>query len=156
MKNLSKKEQIAVIAGILVVGFFFVFGSTIVSIIKTGSLMGSANQAAPAPTNLVIQDVAVGTGDEAVPGDKVTVNYVGTFTNGQTFDSSIARGEPFTFTLGAGQVIPGWDRGFVGMKVGGKRVLIVPPELGYGANDYGPIPGNSTLVFQVELLKVEK
>ena len=103
-----------------------------------------------------INDVVVGTAAEAVVGKKVTVNYTGVFSDGKKFDSSRDPGrEPFTFTLGAGQVIQGWDLGVQGMKVGGKRVLVVPPSLGYGPNDYGPIPGNSTLIFEVELLKVE-
>jgi peptidylprolyl isomerase len=104
-------------------------------------------------------DEVVGTGATAAAGDTVTVNYVGAFTNGTVFDASAKHQETmngFTFTLGAGQVIPGWDEGVVGMKVGGTRKLVVPPTLGYGANDYGPIPGNSTLVFEIQLLKVQK
>lgn len=104
---------------------------------------------------LKIEDLTVGAGEEAKVGDAVTVNYTGTFTNGTKFDSSYDHGQPFSFTLGAGQVIPGWDQGVQGMKVGGKRRLTVPPELGYGSQDYGPIPGNSTLIFEVELLKVQ-
>jgi FKBP-type peptidyl-prolyl cis-trans isomerase len=84
------------------------------------------------------------------------VHYTGKFVDGRVFDSSLTRGEPLQFVLGAGQVIQGWDVGIVGMKVGGKRVLSIPPELGYGAQDYGPIPGGSTLIFEVELLKVER
>lgn len=104
-------------------------------------------------------DLVVGTGTSAEPGDAITVTYVGAFPDGRIFDASanhpeIASG--FPLVLGAGSVIKGWDQGLVGMKEGGKRRLVVPPELGYGANDYGPIPGNSTLVFEVELLKVEK
>lgn len=101
------------------------------------------------------EDLVVGSGDEAVSGKTVTVNYVGTFTDGTKFDASADHGQPFSFTLGAGQVIQGWDQGVAGMKVGGKRKLTVPPELGYGPNDYGSIPGGSTLVFEIELLKVE-
>lgn len=108
---------------------------------------------------LQITDEVVGTGATAEPGDTVTVTYTGMFTDGTVFDASanhpdIAGG--FPVVLGAGQVIKGWDEGLVGMKEGGKRRLVVPPELGYGANDYGPIPGSSTLVFEVELVKVEK
>ena len=105
---------------------------------------------------LVSTDTVVGTGDEATQGTRVTVDYVGHFVNGTVFDSSVSRGQPFTFRLGGAQVIQGWDKGLVGMRVGGKRTLSVPPELGYGSSDYGPIPGNSTLVFEVELLKVQK
>ncbi len=100
-------------------------------------------------------DEVIGTGDEAVAGKKVTVNYVGTLTNGNKFDSSYDRNEPFSFTLGGGQVIQGWDQGVAGMKVGGKRKLVIPPELGYGSPGAGTIPANSTLIFEIELLKVE-
>lgn len=103
---------------------------------------------------LSIQDVVVGTGAEAKAGDKVTVHYTGTFTNGTKFDSSLDRGQPFDFTLGAQQVIKGWDLGVAGMKVGGTRKLTIPPTLGYGAQPVGPIPANSTLLFTVELLAV--
>ncbi len=104
---------------------------------------------------LVIQDEVVGTGTEATSGKAVTVNYVGTLTNGTKFDSSYDRNKPFTFNLGAGEVIAGWDQGVAGMKVGGKRKLTIPPSLGYGSADMGVIPPNSTLIFEVELLKVE-
>jgi len=103
---------------------------------------------------LIVQDTVVGTGVEAKSGDTVTVHYVGTLTNGTKFDSSLDRGEPFSFTLGAGQVIPGWDQGLVGMKEGGSRTLLIAPELAYGAQTVGPIPANSALMFQVQLLKV--
>lgn len=107
---------------------------------------------------LIIEDQVVGTGEEAKAGNSVTVHYVGTLTNGSTFDASRNRGnEGFSFTLGAGQVIQGWDQGVAGMKVGGKRKLTIPPELGYGNRAMGSIiPANSTLIFEVELLKVRK
>ena len=105
---------------------------------------------------LIIQDEVVGTGTEAVAGKKITVNYTGTLTNGTKFDSSLNPGRtPFEFTLGAGEVIAGWDQGFAGMKIGGKRKLTIPSSLGYGAIDMGSIPPNSTLIFEVELLGVE-
>jgi FKBP-type peptidyl-prolyl cis-trans isomerase len=105
-------------------------------------------------SGLVYQDFVVGTGPIAATGDKVRVHYTGTFEDGTKFDSSFDRGQPFEFTLGTGGVIAGWDEGVAGMQVGGKRRLTVPPDLGYGPNDYGPIPGNSTLYFDVELVEV--
>ncbi len=103
---------------------------------------------------LVIEDLVVGTGATAANGDTVTVHYLGSFTNGTKFDSSYDRGTPFSFRLGAGQVIAGFDQGVVGMRVGGKRRLTVPPSLGYGSAGFGTIPGNTTLVFEVELLSI--
>lgn len=106
-------------------------------------------------SELQIEDVKVGTGDEAKAGQKVTVHYVGTLTNGSKFDSSRDRGKGFSFGLGAGQVIKGWDQGVAGMKVGGVRKLTIPPHLAYGERGFPPvIPANSTLVFEVELLGV--
>ncbi len=104
---------------------------------------------------LQIDDIKQGSGAEAKAGHSVTVHYVGTLTDGSKFDSSRDRGQGFTFKLGGGQVIQGWDQGVAGMKVGGVRKLTIPPELGYGARGYPPvIPANSTLVFEVELLDV--
>lgn len=100
-------------------------------------------------------DETVGTGAEAAAGDSVTVNYTGTLENGKVFDSSYSRNEPFTFKLGAGQVIQGWDEGVVGMKVGGKRKLVIPPSLGYGDQANGAIPANSTLIFEIQLVSVQ-
>ena len=104
---------------------------------------------------LQIEDLQVGTGVEAKAGNKVSVHYTGTLTDGSKFDSSKDRGKPFDFTLGQGQVIKGWDQGVAGMKVGGSRKLTIPPDLGYGASGAGGvIPPNATLVFEVELLDV--
>src|SRR3989338_2612035 len=107
------------------------------------------------PTELKIEDLTLGTGAEAVNGKSVIVNYSGTLTNGTKFDSSYDRNIPFSFTLGAGEVIKGWDLGVAGMKVGGKRKLTIPADLGYGTRGAGAdIPPNATLVFEVELLEV--
>jgi FKBP-type peptidyl-prolyl cis-trans isomerase FkpA len=105
---------------------------------------------------LQIEDLRPGTGAEAQAGKRVTVHYVGTLTDGSKFDSSRDRDEGFSFKLGAGQVIKGWDQGVAGMKVGQIRKLTIPPELGYGARGYPPvIPPSATLVFEVELLDVK-
>jgi len=107
------------------------------------------------PGGLQIMDEVLGSGDQAAVGNTVVVNYVGTLTDGKKFDSSYDRGQPFSFRLGTGQVIMGWDQGILGMKVGGKRKLIIPPSLGYGSQSVGSIPANSTLIFEVELLGVQ-
>ncbi|MBX3232222.1 MAG: FKBP-type peptidyl-prolyl cis-trans isomerase [Labilithrix sp.] len=103
-----------------------------------------------------MQDLAPGAGEAAKTGDKVAVHYVGTLTDGKEFDASKKHGDkPFEFELGAGRVIKGWDDGVVGMKVGGKRKLTIPPSLGYGARGAGSaIPPNATLVFEVEMVKI--
>ncbi|PJZ83922.1 FKBP-type peptidyl-prolyl cis-trans isomerase [Leptospira harrisiae] len=101
-----------------------------------------------------IIDLVVGKGEEAFSGSYVTVHYVGKLTNGTKFDSSRDRNRPFEFNLGAGEVVKGWDKGIKGMRVGGKRKLIIPPELGYGSKKVGNIPPDSTLIFEVELLKI--
>jgi FKBP-type peptidyl-prolyl cis-trans isomerase FkpA len=107
-------------------------------------------------TELQIQDLRPGTGAEATAGKTVSVHYTGTLTDGKKFDSSHDRGKPFSFKLGAGQVIKGWDQGVAGMKIGGMRKLTIPPELGYGARGAGGvIPPNATLIFEVELLGVQ-
>lgn len=103
-----------------------------------------------------VEDVTIGQGAEAKPGEVVSVHYVGTLDNGATFDSSRGRGKPFSFTLGQGQVIRGWDIGVAGMREGGVRKLTIPPDQAYGARAIGSIPANSTLHFEVELLKVGK
>jgi FKBP-type peptidyl-prolyl cis-trans isomerase FkpA len=113
-------------------------------------------------TELKIKDLAVGSGAQAVAGTRISVHYTGWLYDpsapeqrGRKFDSSKDRGQPFVFNLGAGQVIRGWDEGFAGMKVGGKRVLTIPPQMGYGARGAGGvIPPNAVLVFEVELLGV--
>jgi FKBP-type peptidyl-prolyl cis-trans isomerase len=106
--------------------------------------------------DLQIEEMAEGNGLTAAAGHKVKVHYTGWLTDGKKFDSSVDRGQPFQFTLGRGQVIQGWDRGVVGMKIGGKRKLTIPGDLAYGARGYpGLIPPNATLVFEVELLGLD-
>lgn len=110
------------------------------------------------PDGLKITDMTVGTGTEAVAGDTITVDYVGTLAStGKIFDASSLHGQPFSFVLGAGQVIKGWDEGVAGMRVGGERKLIIPPSLAYGSHSVGNglIPANSTLIFTVKLLVVQ-
>jgi peptidylprolyl isomerase len=111
----------------------------------------------PAPTQMIEKEIITGTGPEAKSGDQVTVQYVGVlYKNGKQFDASWDRGEPFTFKLGSGEVITGWEVGIEKMKEGGRRELIIPPELAYGSQSNGTIPANSTLIFVIDLLKVKK
>jgi FKBP-type peptidyl-prolyl cis-trans isomerase FkpA len=111
-----------------------------------------------ASSALKMEELEIGSGPEATgPGQFVSVHYTGWLTDGKEFDSSRRRGEPFDFPLGVGMVIPGWDQGVAGMRVGGKRKLTIPPELGYGARGAGGvIPPNATLVFEIELLKISE
>ncbi|MFA6408518.1 MAG: FKBP-type peptidyl-prolyl cis-trans isomerase [Candidatus Paceibacterota bacterium] len=153
---------IAVALALVVVAMFFIFpglspfgrpaaDTTLTT--QTDSTMPTENT-----NQLQVIDETVGTGAVAAAGDSVTVNYVGSLTNGTVFDASASHGTTgFTFNLGAGQVIAGWDQGIVGMKVGGKRKLVIPAALAYGDQSPAPsIPAGSTLVFEVELLKVQK
>jgi len=125
-----------------------------------GRPQAAANQVIEMPNGLKYTDDKAGNGAEATAGKKVSVHYTGWLSDngakGKKFDSSVDRGQPFQFTLGAHQVIAGWDEGVAGMKVGGKRTLVIPPELGYGARGAGGvIPPNATLIFDVELLGVQ-
>lgn len=115
---------------------------------------GNGSPTSPSPVTLDVADLVVGSGATAVSGDTLTVHYVGTLTSGTVFDSSRANNQPYTFRLGVGAVIQGWDLGVPGMKVGGKRKLTIPPELAYGSRSVGSIPPNSTLVFEIELLSI--
>jgi FKBP-type peptidyl-prolyl cis-trans isomerase len=103
-----------------------------------------------------IEETKLGTGDEVKSGDVVCIDYKGTLENGTEFDQSYKRGQPFVTQIGVGQVIPGWDLGIVGLKEGGKRKLTIPSDLAYGSRATGTIPANSTLIFEVELVKVIK
>jgi FKBP-type peptidyl-prolyl cis-trans isomerase len=116
------------------------------------ALSGCGSDTPTEPSVFRVEDLVVGAGDPAVAGDTLTVHYVGTLESGQVFDDSYVRGTPFVFRLGAGGVIRGWDLGLVGMRVGGKRRLIIPPELAYGSQGSGPIPPNASLRFDVELI----
>jgi len=151
MKNKYLLVTIFLVALVMVGGYFVYKIPSTSDNIDTASVLADTNM----NDKVEILDEVVGTGAEAVAGKSVTVNYVGTLTDGTKFDSSYDRNEPFTFNLGAGEVIQGWDQGVVGMKVGGKRKLTIPPSLGYGSADMGVIPPDSTLIFEVELLKVE-
>lgn len=138
---------IAVVAAVAVVALFFIFNP-----------FASQNPLNPidatsSPGSLVAQDAVVGTGPGAQPGDTITVNYTGKLQDGTVFDTSVGKA-PYTFVLGSGAVIPGWDQGLVGMKAGGKRILIIPPSLAYGAQGIGPIPPNATLSFEVDLVSI--
>jgi hypothetical protein len=119
------------------------------------SLGVSLAQSTKLPSGLYYRDITPGTGTALATGQTVGMRYVGAFANGNVFDSNPAPKAVFTFQLGAGNVIKGWDQGLVGMKVGGRRQLIIPPELAYGPNDYGPIPGNSVLVFTVDAVSAQ-
>jgi FKBP-type peptidyl-prolyl cis-trans isomerase len=151
-------KVLAVVSGVLIIAL--IIGGVI--IMNNGSNNSTDDlSVSPSPTaaavskELKIEDQTVGTGDEAVVGKSVTVNYKGTLTDGTEFDSSYGRNQPFSFNLGSGQVIQGWEQGVQGMKVGGKRKLTIPPSLGYGAQATGKIPANSTLIFEIELLSVK-
>lgn len=126
------------------------------SAVKAEATQPAAGTDAPAKAEVQIVDIKMGKGPEAVDGKRVTVHYTGTLENGTKFDSSKDRGTPFPFILGSGMVITGWEKGLLGMKEGGVRKLVIPPSLAYGEKSVGGvIPPNSTLVFEIELLKVE-
>ncbi len=130
-----------------------------IAVAACGGSSPSSPSTASAPYSTT--DLKAGTGAEATTGKRLTVNYTGWLysstasgNKGSQFDTSVGKA-PYTFTLGAGQVIKGWDQGLVGMRVGGQRRIVIPPELGYGSQSVGPIPANSTLVFEVELMDVQ-
>ena len=160
MKKLTKNESVAV--GVALVATFGVLflGNSIFSSAQppqTKTVSGKANSGsgdAGISAELGIVDEVIGSGMPAKAGDNVSIQYLGMLPNGTMFDSSRDHGAPIDFTLGSGQVIPGFDSGVLGMKVGGKRRITIPPELGYGDRAIGPIPPNSTLIFEVELLEI--
>jgi FKBP-type peptidyl-prolyl cis-trans isomerase len=152
MHKLSKREAIAVFVGMGLLAYLL-FSGPLMSLFNS-PVIESSN-----PMNnsgFVADDVTVGSGELAQAGDRVTAHYIGRLMNGQVFDSSLDSNTPISFVLGSGQVIRGWDEGLVGMRAGGKRTLTIAPEYAYGANAVGAIPPNSTLIFEVELLDVEK
>lgn len=104
---------------------------------------------------VMIDDVRIGSGKAVEVGDTISVNYIGTLQSGQEFDNSYKRGEPFTFEVGKGRVIAGWEEGVIGMQEGGQRILVIPSALAYGDDGFGPIPPNATLVFAIELVSIE-
>jgi peptidylprolyl isomerase len=125
---------------------------------ENGALAQALADAATAKgklVKLVIDDVKIGTGPEVTIGDTLTVDYIGSTQDGVQFDSSYARGEPFSFTVGENRVIQGWEKGVIGMQVGGQRILVIPSDMGYGDRQVGPIKAGSTLIFAVELLEIK-
>jgi FKBP-type peptidyl-prolyl cis-trans isomerase len=153
-----KKETVIgiVIAGIiLLVGSLIIFGALPQSSQQTATESEQSIQPTQSTEKLKIEDVTVGTGQEAKTGDTVVVHYTGTLADGTKFDSSYDRDEPFTTPIGQGRVIQGWDEGIPGMKVGGKRRLTIPPSLGYGEYGQGQIPPNATLIFDIELVSIQ-
>lgn len=157
MKKLSKKEWIAVSLAIVFVAYTL-FGGNIMALFQRGFSNGEAAAVGGADlgsSGITVADVLAGQGKEAKSGDQVAVNYVLALQDGTVIQNSKDFGVPFTFTLGAGDVIAGWEKGIEGMKVGGIRTIVVPPELGYGARGNGPIPPNATLVFTIELVEIQ-
>lgn len=157
-KNFKRRFILLTIIGFLVVGIFYYLENHLPKQpTQTEQEKKEATEAASKADaeELKIEDLEVGEGKEVKNGDTVKVHYTGTLTDGEKFDSSVDREEPFTFTVGKEQVIKGWDAGLVGMKVGGRRKLIIAPDLAYGERGSPPkIPPSSTLVFEIELLEI--
>ena len=148
-----QRNQNKLIIGLIVVAVAIAGGLAFSKYIRTGAT-NSGNEVTTS-TGLKYIDETVGTGESPAPGKTVSVHYTGTLQDGTVFDSSRKRGQPYDFAIGTGMVIKGWDEGVMTMKVGGKRKLIVPPDLAYGSRGRGSIPPNSTLNFDVELLVVK-
>jgi FKBP-type peptidyl-prolyl cis-trans isomerase len=147
----AKQKRTRVIAAVIIVAL--VAGAA--AYLYVPSLPGRVGAEVTTPSGLRYTDLVVGTGPSPRVGQTAVVHYTGTLTDGTQFDSSRDRGQPYSFPLGMGSVIKGWDEGVATMKVGGRRKLVVPPVLGYGAAGKGTIPPNATLVFDVELLDVK-
>lgn len=158
MQNTVKWVIGLVVVVVLAGGFYYLFiyedNTNVSNETDSQNQMENTNTNANSIEGLNIEVLKKGSGPEAKSGDMVTVNYAGTLEDGAKFDSSYDRGTPFSFQLGAGRVIKGWDLGVLGMKVGEKRKLTIASDLGYGPGGYGPIPPNATLIFEVELLKI--
>ena len=179
MKKLSQNEAIGVFVALAVIGFIFLgmfknnpFTHTEtaqkpleekpITIVDSKNKPDAAISALKSATNergevtkLIMEDVVVGSGPEVKIGDTLTVNYVGILKNGTQFDNSYVRGAPFTFTIGQGKVIKGWDTGLIGMKKGGERVLIIPSTMAYGNRSVGQIPPNAALLFSIKLIDIK-
>lgn len=167
MKNLSKKEWIAVAVGIVFM-VYIMFGDTVstsfkqavnqsdMAAVETNNLNNMSNGGMVNPA-VNIEEIIIGTGTELKTGMLVGVNYVLKLLDGTVLQDSklVNANAPFQFTYGAGEVIPGWEMGILGMRVGGKRVITIPSGLGYGAKQVGPIPANSTLVFEIEVVSAQ-
>lgn len=156
MKKLSKKEWIAVSAAAVFVAYTL-FSGDIIKLFQKNTMTENSVAAAVAskPSSnkgVIINDILIGKGAEVKNGQLITAHYILSLADGQIIQNSKDFGQPFQFTLGAGQVIPGWELGFAGMKVGGVRTIVIPPELAYGDKQAGPIPPNSTLIFTIELI----
>jgi len=158
MRQLSKTQVIAVAVSIGLLTYIF-FGETLLNFFNSPiaeNITNTSTKKMETNDHLKTRELTTGQGENAEKGDVVTVHYVGRLTDGRVFDSSLDRGTPFKFILGSGEVIKGWDEGVLGMKVGGKRELVIAPDYAYGSRGVGSIPPNSTLIFEVELLEVEK
>ncbi len=154
---MPKSALVVLVIGIiaLVVASLFIFRITDSFLYSTNSEPAKKMNNASNKQGLKIEDLKVGSGREVKNGDTISIHYLGTLTNGVKFDSSYDRGSPFETQIGTGQVIKGWDIGVIGMKIGGKRKLTIPAELGYGTQAVGSIPANSTLIFEVELIDIK-
>ena len=147
---MNKNEWIAVFVGLGFLVYLF-YGNLVMSFFKT-----QPGQHEQIQSGVDVQDIVTGQGEPAINGDVLTVHYIGTLPDGKVFDSSVDRNTPYTFQLGMGQVIKGWDAGLLGMRVGGKRRLVIAPDYAYGPQGYGVVPPNTLIQFDVELLNIQK
>ncbi len=155
MKLIGIIVAVIVLGAVLGYGMIVALPGTQKEVLNMTDTNEQTSQPTPKSEGLEIEDISVGEGREVKSGDTVVMHYSGTLTDGTKFDSSYDRGQPFQTQIGVGQVIKGWDEGVPGMKIGGKRRLTIPPELGYGSADMGTIPPDSTLIFEVELVDIK-